>query len=359
MRMGRIYVVPLLSACAFLFSPTSAGDLSIERTVQAMGTRLEVSVSAADRETALAASEIALRAVADAERRLSTWTSESELSRLNAAPVGDAVEVSPLLARDLEQALRCSDETGGAFAPGIGALVKAWGLREGGRRPAPAELADAVAGVSAENVEIEDRRVVRRHERFIFEEGGFGKGAGLDDALAGLRDSGATSALLDLGGQVSVWNSDATVGIADPRERERVILHLQLSGGSVATSGSSERGIRVDGERLGHILDPRSGQPSGDIGSVSVVAESGAVADCLSTALYVMGSEAARRWAASRKDVGVLVVEYSDDGLVAWASPGLRDRLTAATDDVVLAHHDPGTKQQQQNELHDAVGGQR
>jgi len=66
-----------------------------------MGTEATVRVEASDREAALAASEAAVRALEAAEARLSTWTDDSELARLNLAPVGEPVALSPELAAEL------------------------------------------------------------------------------------------------------------------------------------------------------------------------------------------------------------------------------------------------------------------
>ena len=60
----------------------------IERRLSAMGTALVVTVEAADRETALLASEEAVRAIERAEERLTTWRDDSELALLNRTPAG-------------------------------------------------------------------------------------------------------------------------------------------------------------------------------------------------------------------------------------------------------------------------------
>ena len=321
--------------------PTTARSGSAEhrvvRTHQVMGTRMVMTIEATDRVSALAASETAYQAVAEADRRLSTWTASSELSQINAAPVGEPVKVSARLSRDLRAALRCARETNGAFTPGLGGLVEAWGLREGGRRPSLGEIQSAVSGASLENVRLEDDLVTRLAPGFLFEEGAFGKGAGLDDALERLGSTAASAAVIDLGGQIAVWGqTSVSVEIAHPRDRNRVILRLEVSRGSVATSGSSERGVVIDGEHLGHVLDPRTGLPSGDFGSVTVWAEDATRADCLSTALYVFGPEAAHAWAARGSELGVVTVAFQGNQLLATATPDLRGRLVPVTDEVVI-----------------------
>jgi thiamine biosynthesis lipoprotein ApbE len=186
-------------------------------------------------------------------------------------------------------------------------------------------------------VTLTGKRLTRRSDRFLFEEGGFGKGVGLDDAMATLASTDATGAVLDLGGQTAVWGAAASeVAIADPRRRDRIVLRLDISHGSVATTGNSERGIVVDGKRLGHVLDPHTGRPAADFGSLTVWTDEAANADCLATGLYVLGPEAALCWAAGRDDVSVVAIKTTESGLQALASPALEDRLRAVVDDLAL-----------------------
>ena len=303
---------------------------AVERRLVAMGTFLEVSIDSASRSTSLDASEAAVRAIEAVEARLSTWRADSELGRLNAAPVGRALELSDELASDLEAALYWWRATDGAFDPGIGALVEAWGLRSGGRSPAHSELDAILPHATLRELELSGSRATRLHAGFRIEEGAFGKGVGLDAALSRLENLGIESALLDLGGQVAVLGErDTTLRVAHPIERDRHAYELTVRSGSVATSGNSERGIVVDGTRRSHILDPRSGSPAEDFGSLTVWAPTATAADCLSTALFVMGPEAALEWARRRDDVEVLVLVRTADGLDARATRGLRERLTA------------------------------
>ena len=111
--------------------------------------------------------------------------------------------------------------------------------------------------------------------------------------------------------------------------RAEVVAELRMPPGSVATSGNSERGFVIDGERHGHILDPRTGRPAHDFGSLSIWARTAALADCLATGLYVLGPDAALAFAASRPDVEALVVEVTEAGLVARTSSGFDGALRA------------------------------
>lgn len=314
-----------------LLAPAAAPGETVARTVAAMGTTLAVEVEAADRSAAIALSERLIEAVGATERRLSTWRDDSELARFNRAPVGVEVALSAATFGEVVAALDCAVASGGAFDPTVAPLVAAWDLRGDGRVPDEAELARALAEVGVARLRaLPERDVLVKAAPVRLEEGGFGKGAALDRALeAAARERAAI--LLDLGGQLA-WSGrrePLVVRLADPRDRSRPVVELTLDApaGSLATSGDSERSVTTTAGRAGHILDPRSGRPAPDFGSVAVVAAGAARADCASTALFVDGPR--RGLARLRSGGGPEAVYLVVDGerLVARATPGLVGRL--------------------------------
>lgn len=312
---------------------------SVVRRLGLMGTMATVEVDAPSRAEALAASEAVVRALEATEARLSTWREGSELAELNRAPVDRAVRLTPVLWRELTDARRYTDLTAGAFDPTIGALVDAWGLRSGGRIPTAEERLDALAASGFTYLRLDNGFALRRSRGLRVEEGGFGKGAGIDAAIDALRASRARWASVDLGGQLGFWTRERTAShatsIADPRDRNRPAVALRVGSGSLATSGNSEHALVADGRRFGHILDPATGLPAPDFGSVTVWAASGLAADCLSTGLYVMGPEGALRWSDAHPEYGVLVIETTASGLRARAGGTLRNSgLQALVDDI-------------------------
>jgi len=320
----------------------------VVRRLAAMGTGLVLEVEAAERATALRASEAAVRAIEAAEARLSTWRGDSGLAALNRAPVGEELQLSAELAAELGAARDLWQATGGAFDPGVGPLVAAWDLRGEGRIPSPTERARALAASGLRHLRLERSSATRLHPGLVLEEGAFGKGAGLDAALAALRAAGATRAVLDLGGQLAFLGPGPfEARVADPRRREREVIAIEVDRGSIATSGNSERAREVGGARVGHLLDPRTGAPAADFGSVTVWAPEGLAADALATGLFVLGPDAALEWAerkATSPELGgglrrieVLVLEPLADGtLRARASAGLAGRLRPLHDDVAV-----------------------
>ena len=309
----------------------AAGNKAVRvvRHIGLMGTTLTVSVEAVDRPTALAAGEKAVRALEAAEARLSTWREDTELARLNRATVGETVALSQKLAEELAAVRHWWKETNGAFDPGIGVLVDIWGLRQGGRRPTSSMLAQAKACPGLAALSLNGRTAVRQHPDLKIEEGGFGKGAGLDAAIRILGASNILSATIDLGGQVAVIGNmrPFSLAIADPANRHQSVLRVSIDQGAIATSGNSERGLVIEGTSYSHILDPRSGQPVPDFGTLTVWAPDALTADCLSTGLYVLGPDQALDWAAQHPGIEVLVLETTSSSLQAHATAGWKDRI--------------------------------
>jgi thiamine biosynthesis lipoprotein len=332
LTLAGLTLAAILAVRALAAEPSA----TVERRLALMGTRLDLTVAAPDRAAALAASEKAVAALAAAEARLSTWRDDSELARLNRTPVGMPFALSPALADELRAARECWAETGGAFDPTVGPLVAAWGLRSGGRLPSAAELRRAVAATGMAGLALDGGAAVRLRPGVAVEEGGFGKGAGLKAALAALAASGAIAATLDLGGQLALFGPGRReLAVADPRRRDRPVVTLAIDRGSVATSGNSERGIRAGGRRRGHLLDPRTGRPAPDFGSLTVWADDPLLADCLSK-LYVLGPERALAWAAAHPGVEVLALLPRGRGLQALASRGLAGRLKKIAEGVEI-----------------------
>src|SRR5262249_12092789 len=128
------------------------------------------------------------------------------------------------------------------------------------------------------------------------DEGAWGKGYALDRVAQRLAAAGGVDALIHLGGQAQALRPDAPggprrIGGPHPRPRARPAGMLALTDLSSSPPADSERGREVGGRRIGHELDPRTGEPAPDFGSATVVAPSALVADILSTAFFVLGPE--------------------------------------------------------------------
>ena len=300
-RRGRRRMTFALVLSAMLAREPAAAALPtaspVERRVVAMGTNFDVLVRVADRSGGLAAIEAAIEEVERLEERLSTWRGDGPLLQLSRATPGEPVPLDAEVFALVSEVFRWADRTDRAFDPTVLPLVRAWDLRGEGRIASAEEISAALAAMGASRFRLDpDRKTIARLDvRAGIDEGAWGKGYALDRAASRLKAAGIADAWLDLGGEVLALGkgSDAgpwTVPVAHPRDRRRPAALLALPDGlALSTSGDSERSRRVGGRTIGHLLDPRTGSPAPDFGSVCVVADSGFVADVLSTAFFVLG----------------------------------------------------------------------
>jgi thiamine biosynthesis lipoprotein len=303
---------PPVSRRRFLFrGAKGARDGSwLHAARRAMACRFEMTLPAEDlrgSEDALAALDLVDRL----EAQLSVYRPDSAVSDLNRRAATEPVRVEPHLFALLRRAARLSGETGGAFDPTAGPLVRCWGFFErAGRVPGAVRLADALACTGVGHLRFGRHRTVsfaRQGVELNF--GGIGKGYALDRAGRLLERRGRRCALLN-GGSSSVLaighppDQDRwIIGLRDPVRRDRRWALLRLADAAVATSGVTEQSFVAGGRRYGHLLDPRSGQPVDGRLSVTVVASCAAEADALATAFFVGGPSLAVRCAADRTDL--------------------------------------------------------
>ncbi len=319
------------------FVGSAADAAQVDRSVAMMGTTVEVSVVASHRAEALTASEHVLRALESAERRLSTWQTDSELSRLNAA-TSTWVPVTNATWEDLEAAERCRQLTLGGFDHGIGELIEFWGQAE--TWPTPDEVSRRLPTPTGPRVTADSQGRGRRSLPTVrLAEGAFGKGAAARRALAAVAGtSGVASIRIDLGGQVT--HQPLIPGtkeqLADPRDRSRAVVAVELPEAAMATSANTVRSRAVDGHRVGHLLDARTGRPATDFGSMTVWSADPLLADCLSTGLFALGIEEGLRQAEALESVEALALVVSESGLLAYHTTGLAGRLTPLTAELVL-----------------------
>ncbi|MCB1954740.1 MAG: FAD:protein FMN transferase [Rhodocyclaceae bacterium] len=300
-----------------LMIPLLLSGCSRERTYAqesyVFGTRVEVVVFGRDEHGAHEALAAVLRDFDRMHRAYHAWE-PSELTALNAAIAdGRPMEVSEELAAMLTDAQRLSALGEGLFDPGIGRLIELWGFHTDTFRPKLPEEG-AIQALLARHpgirdLEIDGRRVSSRNRLVQLDLGGYAKGYALDRANTLLRGMGIRNALINIGGNVMALGAHGDrpwrIGIQHPRDGGVLASMPLYDGEAVGTSGDYQRYFEVDGVRYCHLLDPRSGRPSRETRSLSVLVTprpgAGTLSDVASKPLFIGGSD----WRALARRYGV------------------------------------------------------
>ena len=138
------------------------------------------------------------------------------------------------------------------------------------------------------------------------------------------------AAIIDLGGNLALIGSSPDgrpwrLGLQHPhKQRGEYFGVVNVSDGSVVTSGPYERFFERDGVRYHHIFDPATGYPAkSDLDSVSIIDADSTRADALCTALFVMGRARAEKFLEKNTDLAAVLVLASGDKVLV--TPAARE----------------------------------
>jgi len=198
---------------------------------------------------------------------LSAWNPDSELSRLaREGGTNWIARVSSETADCYRMALTLAERSGRAFNPWIGAKLRELGFSHG------SPFSD-------------------------FDLGAIAKGFAVDAAWHDVTEAfGMSDLLIDLGGNLRVVGGAWRTGVRNPFGTGYAATVVLTNGEAVATSGNYERFVEKNGVRYSHILDGRTGEPVAGVAGVTVIAPSAALADGLSTTLFVLGPKDGMRF---------------------------------------------------------------
>jgi thiamine biosynthesis lipoprotein len=344
MNQSQLQIRRLAAGIAFvLVAVVSCGGgpsgqhTPVKFRAETMGTWATITIVTSDSAAVSEPARDAFFALHRVDSLMSNWSQDSEVAHVNHRAFKNPVNVGLELAAVLKTAKQITEQSNGAFDISIEPLVRLWGFLDGAPRvPSAEEIAEARKRVGRTKVRF---NAGNGSVSFIFDGvgidlGGIAKGFGADQAAGVLRRTGVANALIDLSGNMVAMGDAAghpgwAVGIRDPDGKAPWLARLVLHNEAVATSGNYEQFVDEGGKRYGHILDPRTGWPAEGLSSVTVVCADAMVADAWATAFFVLGPQEARRIAAEREDLSVILIEPAADdaGATIWVEETLRSRF--------------------------------
>jgi FAD:protein FMN transferase len=302
-----------------------SGSESVYLEGSTMGTQYHVTLveppSELDQEELQQQIDVMLESL---NQSMSTYREESEITRISAAPSGEWLSISEDFLQVLDEALRVSSNTAGAYDVTVGPLVDLWGF--GPQRsdvvPPEGQVASRRQRVGYQALEVDRENMrLRKNEPRELDFSSLAKGYGVDRLAALLEQRKVTNYLVEIGGEIRVaGHSPRKTDWALAIERPQLlggepVAALALNAGAVATSGDYRNYFEVDGIRYSHTIDPRTGYPvEHQLVSVSVIADTAMRADAWATALTVLGTESAMR-VAQEQSLAVFLISRKDEAL--------------------------------------------
>ncbi len=254
------------------------------------------------------------------EAILSRTDENSPLYELN-AEADCFLSVNEELISVIKYSKEVSDKTSGAFDITIGTVTELWNVTgESPTVPADDAVAEALSHVGNEKIAVNENNLTKNDRKTKLDLGAIGKGYTLGKIIEHLQTTDVKYGVVSFGGNVGVFGSKDTwykVGITDALDKDKVCGYVYISTGYVSVSGDYERFFTSDGKKYSHIFDPATGKPAeSDITGIAVLCSDPSLADALSTALYVKGSEATLEFYKSRVYSFEAVIQKKDGEIV-------------------------------------------
>ena len=298
-----------------------AQPVAVNRLLKLMGNRFEFTVIAENQQDGDLAIDAAIQEVKRIELLLTTFSHLSQTSLINENAGLLAVKVDLEVLHLIERSLRISAITDGAFDITYGSIDKRlWNFDPHMTSLPDEQTALASVGlIDYRNVMLDKKNstVFLRNKGMRIGFGGIGKGYAADQAKSVLQKLGIKSGIVNAAGDLVTWGTQIggrpwTVGIADPEQTNRPFSSLKISDMAIATSGSYEKFVTINGKRYSHTIDPKTGLPVSGVKSVSIICPSAELADALATPVVVMGVKVGLELINQIKQVACVIIDDDD-----------------------------------------------
>lgn len=265
-----------------------------------MGTRVSVALWLEDDQKAEQAVAAVMAEMHRIDEHFSPFIETSELYRANQlAPKANAekpLSISPELAAIIAKSRHYSDLSGGAFDITFASLARYYDYRKK-LTPSEQQREELLPVINYRLIHLDTKNNTLwfEHPKVYIDLGGIAKGYAVDKAIEIVQSYGIKHASVTAGGDSRVigdkFGRPWLVGIKNPRA-DAVAITLPLADVAVSTSGDYERYFIDDkGERVHHIINPRTGRSTNGVNSVTIIGPLGFDTDPLSTTVFVMGAE--------------------------------------------------------------------
>ncbi|HMR20140.1 MAG TPA: FAD:protein FMN transferase [Sphingobacterium sp.] len=296
------FTIILIFCCNLLVQMADAQVL-VSKQLTKMGSLFDITVVDQDSTRAYQQIQNAADEIERIENLISEWRPHTQISKVNRNAGIRPVKVDREVFELTKRAIRYSHLTDGAFDISITALDKVW-VFDGSMETLPSDAAirNSVQYVGYQYIVLDSVNstifLEKKGMRIGF--GSIGKGYAADKGRELLQSLGLKGGIVNASGDLSTWGTQPDkqswkIGVRNPFKVHKMIKILKLRYGSVATSGSNEKFVEIDGKRYAHIINPKTGWPSTGLTSVTVWGASAEFANFLSTSIMVLGNKKGKK----------------------------------------------------------------
>ncbi len=258
------------------------------------------------------------------EELMSPYIESSEVYKINQMPVGKSLNLSEELFLLIQRSIEFSRLSNGAFDITFASIGYRYNYRER-IKPTLDEIDQGKPLIDYRSIKLDAKnyKIAFAKQGMKIDLGGIAKGYAVDRCIELLRQKGVKHAFVKSGGDSRLLGDKRgrlwTIGIQHPRNKDKVLTQVPLENVAISTSGDYERFFIENGERIHHILDPKTGQSAKKSISVSIIAADSTTADALSTTVFILGYEKGLSLINKMKDVSAIIIDangqfhYSDD----------------------------------------------
>jgi thiamine biosynthesis lipoprotein len=265
-------------------------------------------------------------------RLMSNYQDDSELSRFNAIRTTETFPIAPETAEVISHSMAISDLSGGAFDVTVGPLVGAWGfgpITEPVVAPTDEVISRLLEATGHEHLVFDPRQpsLAKKVPELELDFSAVAKGYAIDLVAEALTGHGYDRFMVEVGGEIRVQGLNSEDGpwrlaVERPLEMGRLLqTTVAIEDGSLATSGDYRNYREIDGDRISHIIDPRTGRPiAHGLASVSVIDPLCVRADGLATALLVLGPDEGFALAETHRIPAMFLMRDDNGGFTSKAT---------------------------------------
>ena len=268
-------------------------------------------------------------------REMSTWDPNSEISKFNSHKSLEPFPISNDLIYVIDNSIDVSKKTNGLFDITVYDLMRIWGFGPNPLSVFPEnnDIAQVLNFTGYENINLKNKNLYKSNERIKLDLNAIAKGFGVDKVFEFVRSKGFEDVFVEIGGEARCYgknrkNKSWSIGIEDPMfngiTQSDLSAILSLNKNAIATSGNYRNIVNLDGEILGHTINPKTGFPiQTDVISVTVLSQSCMIADAWATALMAMDHNTGYAKVESESEIdAVWILQDSIEGKRFFSTSG-------------------------------------